>query len=262
MIILVIKMSEYYHYISESKVEMIFSRISHSKKEKTANEVGVDLKVIKAIFKKESEVDTHANKYEKVNFVSHYIKQNKKVSGVLGEGQWFSEGHFPLIAVSPKSNENILLYISKLSDRSYLILAGSKKNAIGGYFDHDDPASYSYQYDVIKNLEDLVEMDFDFLEKGHPKSYLDTSRELGIINGDTATTEFNKEWGFGSTFNIVQSIWEYSRKRDYLILNHSFLAKKLVVTRHIHRANISEENEQNEYSIVIGAPIYVADPEE
>lgn len=235
-------MIKYYDYISESKLDMIFPQIPNNTKEKTSIELGFDLGFIKSIFKTESDIDNGANLITKVMFISNFIIKNEHTTDVKSDGDWAYEESIPLYSISPKGNKNISLFVSKLGEKSFLILCGSKKNVIGKNKLFESSSTYSYQNDILDFFESDIKTIFNGLDKEK------TEINLSFIGlSDNATTQFN-DWSYGSMFNITNLL---VKNYKYPTQKKSLLARIFFKSSHVH------ENE--EYELIVGSPIYIAD---
>ena len=93
---------KYYVYISDSKVDMLLQQIPHSEKKKLASEFKVDLKVLGATWKRESEPE----------------------QGRISRLDWK-----PYTDKTSKAN---IVYFSGIAERSIIGLAGSTHHLMGG----------------------------------------------------------------------------------------------------------------------------------
>ncbi len=64
---------KYYVYISDAKVNMLLSQIPHDVKHKIAQELGIDIKIFKAMRKVESEYEE--DRVSKLETVANYIRE-------------------------------------------------------------------------------------------------------------------------------------------------------------------------------------------
>jgi hypothetical protein len=83
---------KYYVYISDTKIDMIYSQIPQRKLEEISGELKIDLKLFSATVKKSSGTQ---NRYTKVDIVSHYLLKHAKV-GSINEPQTYFTGTIPM----------------------------------------------------------------------------------------------------------------------------------------------------------------------
>ena len=160
------------------------------------------------------------------------------------------EESFSFFTIVPENNENIVLFISQIGDRSYLVLGGAKSNVTGANvkLDEKSSSSFSYEFDIIKYLKTLLDSTFEGIN--YEKDEI--TKEIMTMGKDLATTQFD-HWKFGSLFNITNHLVQYS---EYPPKNFSFLAKNFTVTAHEQKDHLGN---LNHYKLIIGSPIYIAD---
>jgi Family of unknown function (DUF7019) len=83
---------KYYLYVSDSKVDMLFSQIPLKWTESICTELKLDLKLISLNIKPETKEDT---RYSKLNVVIEYLRRNNLLGTISSPGSYFA-GSLPL----------------------------------------------------------------------------------------------------------------------------------------------------------------------
>jgi hypothetical protein len=120
---------EYYLYVSDTKVNMIYDQMPTPLREKVATELKIDLKFLSTTF---SEALALKNRYMKLDVVANYIRQDESV-GTVDEPDVYFEGTLPmrwggLPGDGPKTNT--VIFTGKISD-ARLVLGGSNRFVLG-----------------------------------------------------------------------------------------------------------------------------------
>jgi Family of unknown function (DUF7019) len=122
---------KYYVYVSDIKVDMIYSQISHSKKKKIIKEIKSDLKLFGGILKTETEVED--NRFNKLETVANFIRESIDVGSVESPGTWIA-GVLPMVTYVYEES-NFVYFINPVEEKSQIqhiiALGGSSKHLIG-----------------------------------------------------------------------------------------------------------------------------------
>jgi hypothetical protein len=117
---------KYYLYISDAKVDMLLPQIPHEAKKKVSLEVGVDLKLLKATRKSETESDE--SRISRLETVVTFINKYGRV-GSLDNPDDFIYDTQPM-CLGPFRAERIAYFTGK-TQRTTFALAGSASHLIG-----------------------------------------------------------------------------------------------------------------------------------
>jgi hypothetical protein len=80
---------KYYVYISDSKLDMLYSQVPHSVKKKVSTDMKIDFKVFGG--SRKSEKETEENRMTKLEAVVRFIEENEDVGTVDSDGRYFAD---------------------------------------------------------------------------------------------------------------------------------------------------------------------------
>lgn len=140
---------KYYIYISDAKVDMLFPQVPHEIKKKVATEFGIDLKVLVAKRKVESESED--NRISRLEAVLSFIGKYGNVGSVDEPDEYF-EDTMPMRFLSLGDS---LIYLSGHTERTLLGLGGSGKHIIGALPNPNTPISSSFAFVILELLSKL-----------------------------------------------------------------------------------------------------------
>jgi hypothetical protein len=151
---------KYYIYVSEAKVDMIFSQIPKRARDRIATELKFDLKIFSTIFKEGEAKDTL---YSKLKVVIDYIEKNYDVGTIDNPKEYF-KGNLPMRwgPFPPNEMPASVVYFAGQTDSTVLGLGGSLKHVIGsqGDWSQSTPNSFTpYLLSVLEKELDLTEME-------------------------------------------------------------------------------------------------------
>ncbi len=230
-----------YDYISEAKLDQIFSQIDRGLKTETASYLGLDIEEVQQIFNTKKD---ESKLFEKLKFVTNYIENEERITGLENTGDWVFEKNMLMYTISPLGNKNICLFVSKLKERSFLVLCGSRKHMLGNSQNLETSSTFSYEKDILNSFEGEMSDLFTGLDK---ERYLVNSSFVGFR--DSATTQF-KDWAYGSMYNITLLLIEFCK---YPPREKSFLSRIYFKSSHKHKGET--------YELILGSPIYIANAE-
>src|ERR1700674_859806 len=80
---------KYYVYISDSKLDMLYSQVPHAVKKKVSTDLKIDFKVFGG--SRTSEKETEENRMTKLEAVVRFIEENEDVGTVDSDGSYFAD---------------------------------------------------------------------------------------------------------------------------------------------------------------------------
>jgi len=231
---------KYFIYISDSKVDMLYSQIPRQTRNNIATELKIDLKIISAKF---DEQPPEKTRYSKLDVVTNYIKKHEDV-GTINEPRNYFQGTIPMRwAQFPQHSYNRTLagtpgidqldqfvYFSNQIDfesQNKLIvgLGGSVQHLVG--------------YRTPSKIESLtIQIPHSSLP-GISTMLFQLSEEIDDLDSFPNST-------IGNAFRLALDLEGSGRKTQTPIQTMEFLARRLL------------EGEINNYRVIIGSPIYVA----
>jgi len=234
---------KYYIYISDAKVDMLFPQVPHDIKKKVATEIGIDIKLLTAKRKVESE--TEENRISRLETVLSFIREYSNVGSVDEPDEYFG-GSMPLRFLYPVEVWSGI-YLSGHTEKTMLGLSGSLKHMLGFGFPIPNDAMlpsnavwilhWLKKLDVTKtSLEELFNprLNLPANESTKPPSNLDLKLVAGLES-------LRDDLGF--------SIYE----------NVDFVAKRLSFQRATPRAlGFQDEDHAPFHQILLGSPLYLA----
>jgi hypothetical protein len=117
---------KYYIYISDAKVDMLYSQIPQKLKSNLAAELKIDLKVLSASVKREKSEET---RYSKLQIVIDYIEEHMAV-GTVDSPKAYFRGTMP-IKWGPYGSREPVVYFGGATKKTVLGLGGSLHHVIG-----------------------------------------------------------------------------------------------------------------------------------
>jgi hypothetical protein len=217
--------AKYFVYLSDTKVNMLFTQIPRSLKSKIATEIEIDLQFLRTTFRDRDNQDQET-RYSKLQVVLKHIEGRNIVGTIESSKPYFKGeldmrwGEFP---------ETGLVYFTGMVNDTILGLGGSLKHVIGKqsieHLETSGSSSYGIQRSLIEELglEPLVD---------------ELRRET--YGGGNRITNVDKE---ELTWTIEDA---YDRIRGGIKNRVEFVARRLF------------EDKQQPPKVVLGTPIYVA----
>jgi hypothetical protein len=130
---------KYYIYISEAKVDMLYSQIPQKLLKKIASELNIDLNFgIASIGATVKQNQTEETRYSKLRLVVEYIEKNFKVGWVEAPGTYFKGSllmDWGLLDNSKSEQPSYAVYFGGSTDRTLFGMIGSTHHLIGNRSD-------------------------------------------------------------------------------------------------------------------------------
>lgn len=150
----------YYHYISDSKVEMLFQQIPPSFLEGVKVELGFDFGLFKG--KLAGEQHTVASRIARVEAVERYIDNQSTVRSSPEEMTWL-RGTFAAKVGYLSDCPGLILFGGPFTG-STLLLAGSEGHLLAGSANPGKDLGWSFMPRLLDALRDYIDFNYDFLD--------------------------------------------------------------------------------------------------
>jgi hypothetical protein len=147
---------KYYLYVSDAKLEMLYSQIPVRMRDKIAAELKVDLKVISATF---SEKNREESRYTRLDVVCNYIHENLPVGNMAHPESYFAGTISMQWGLVTGTSSGRIVYFGGEEGNVVLGLAGSRHHVVGfqGEGMVDTPPTFgagsSMVHGVLEQLE-------------------------------------------------------------------------------------------------------------
>jgi hypothetical protein len=138
---------KYYIYISDAKVDMLFPQVPHDIKKKVATEWKMDLKLLSASRRTETESDD--NRVARLETVIDFIREYGNLGSVDAPDEYIQDTL--LMRWGPSKDEDGMVYFSSKTDRTIVGLGGSMRHVIGSNSGEARPYSH-FVFDALKFL--------------------------------------------------------------------------------------------------------------
>jgi hypothetical protein len=209
---------KYYIYISDAKVDMLFSQIPHDIKKKVALEFGFDLKLFSAKRKVETELED--DRIARLEAVLAFIREYGKI-GTVDKPNEYIEGTMAMrfISYSGSLEREEGIYLSGHTKKTAIGLGGSAKHLVGGMpVSSDRLSGNSLTYAILSHVRELV---------------------------DESEIKNPQMWG-----EVIASL--ESMTEDDSAENFEFVAKRLLFTNNI------ENTDSHYRQALLATPLYLA----
>jgi len=218
---------KFYIYISDAKVDMLYSQIPQKLKSKLAAELKIDLKVLSASVKQEKSQET---RYSKLKIIVDYIEKNMDIGTVDNPGAYF-KGSMP-VKWGPYGMDEPIVYFGGRTKKTILGLGGSLHHVIGR-----DTGEHVHSSSVTPYLLAVLNNE---LELPPPM--------------DMEISGLSMEEMIPGALDAVAIATERLKGPEQRV---EFLAKRLL---YLSGANTGEKDwrRPNNESVLLGTPIYVA----
>jgi hypothetical protein len=245
---------KYYLYISDAKVDMLISQIPHEAKKKIATEWKVDLKLLSASRKAESEPDD--TRIARLEAVVSFIREYGDVGSVDAPGEYVADtldmnwvqlrdstgrarrSGIPGLTARGDSPDGPIVYFGARTERTYICLGGSRKYSLGNV-EPSTAGNSSFAPALIAGL--IAGLEWGGLE---PETVpLDKVWMHGNTEDDKAFSDFT-----GKDLPLL-AIWLAATGYSTVKQNLEFLAKRL-----IYRASPFADGSH----CLLASPLYVA----
>ena len=141
---------KYYIYISDAKVDMLFPQVPHDIKKKVALEFKMDLKLLSA--SRKTETETEDNRIARLETVVDFIRQYGDVGSVDDPGEYVADcltmrwGSY-----GDSLEDSPVVYFGGTTEKTIVGLGGSMKHLLGSAVE-SHPHSYSARPFLMKYL--------------------------------------------------------------------------------------------------------------
>ncbi len=222
---------KYYIYISDAKVDMLFPQVPHDIKKKVALEFKMDLKLLSA--SRKTETESEDNRIARLETVVDFIREYGKV-GSVDEPDEYIEDSLPMRwgNYSGSSEQSPVVYFGAETDKTIVGLGGSMKHLIGSSGD-----SSAHSHSATPFLLDFL---FKELNIDHPNPDLEPARE-------------HDRRGGRRDFTPIEGVALASPQMHGPSQNVEFLAKRLAYGRIENLGPILEGR-----SSLLATPLYIA----
>lgn len=117
---------KYYVYISDAKVDMLYPQVPHSIKKKVATEFGVDLRILKA--SRKAETESEENRITRLETILSFIHEYGRVGSIDNPDEYIED----VLSMSFVDFTKLgAIYLSGETKETALGLAGSARHLIG-----------------------------------------------------------------------------------------------------------------------------------
>lgn len=240
---------KYYLYISDTKVDMLLQQIPHDVKEKLASEFKIDLKILGATWKRESEIER--GRISRLEAVCEFLNTFGNVGHADEPSQYIADTLLMKWNTYTHDLGKVdIVYFGGVTDKSIVGLAGSTHHLIGSTLQPKDviisSAGMSAGPPIIFWLEGLGRTVCDSLMIYEYMRPDDTYRNLGPESNSWLMNAF-----------LVTQTMQGPKQ------NLEFLAKRLFqgdyyYDRKQYEAPIKTLEDKKLWHVVIGTPLYVA----
>jgi len=146
---------EYYLYISESKVNMLFPQIPEAAKGKLGAEVGVNVGVLKATVKAEKESQSKDNLIVHLQAVVDYLKKSEEPGSVDKPKSWIEDTLSARVIYLAENNQ-VVFFIGTSPGGTRFALGGSAANLLSHQKPEQVQIGWSFLPDLIQSLRAMV----------------------------------------------------------------------------------------------------------
>jgi hypothetical protein len=229
---------KYYIYISDSKVDMLLSQIPHDQKKKIATEFKIDLKLLSA--SRKAETEDESNRFTRLEAVTAFIREYGNV-GSVDEPDEYIKGDLlmhwgPYINVYDYSgDESPLVYFGGSTERTIVGLGGSSKHVIGA-----GGQSSSHSHSITPFLISYLEKQLGLKKKPNP-DVIDVKLHERRFFGKSLTEQERVDESLHAVYLATSQMMGPQQRLE-------FLAKRLLYGTYRHA----------EKQILLATPIYVA----
>lgn len=143
---------KYYHYISASKVDMLFPQVPRTLRENVSAEFGFNLGVVSG------SVGAEANRFDdpiaRLKVVERYLLTHDQVGSIEHPRDWFA-GEMMAKAVGLWTGGGAVFFVGEVGD-TVVALGGSERNLLGSTSSSNAGPGFSELEPMMEALEELV----------------------------------------------------------------------------------------------------------
>jgi hypothetical protein len=238
---------KYYIYVSDSKVDMLYSQIPHGIREKIAAELKIDLKVLSVSLKEKA---TEQTRYSKAELVAAYIEKQEDLGTADHPGTYIKD-ILPM-KWGQYSEKDGLVYFGGRLDDTIVGLCGSMHHVIGTNIGESSAHAYSLTPLIIAALlKDNSEADVLM----RTEAYSSFSRTHSLGNSSDSRSVPSKP--------VLRAVALATTKMGGPVQRLEFLAKRLVegwleASDTIYGEQLAPTDRDTRLRVLLGSPIYVA----
>lgn len=140
---------KYYLYISDTKVDMLYSQIPKNLRDQLSTELKINLKIIST---KLSQKSREENRFSKLDIVTKYLEDHEEVGSIDLPGPYFS-GVLPMSFVLLAHDA---VYFTGQTMYSITVLGGSRKHVVGERTEFSEPSLD--QFGMSPRLQKMIEL--------------------------------------------------------------------------------------------------------
>lgn len=262
---------EYYVYISDAKLDMLYEQIPTRLRDRLATELKIDLKLFSTAF---SEHPSEKSKFAKLKLVTDFITKNEQV-GTIDEPQSYFAGTLEMSWGPYGIGDEQIVYFGGFNDKTIVGLGGSLKHVIGNGTDkllHSGSHTPYLVATLIKELQLSIPKSFpqhgkydEHFEEISPETPVELLSEMGIIDYGTPEVELLTNESRLEIYNLysydkrmaLAAVGQASLHIPSVRQKLKFLAKKLIFSGDIPQEELNSSQKSSK-QILLGTPIYVA----
>lgn len=171
---------KFYVYISDAKVDMLLPQIPHDTKQKVATEFGIDLKVLTA--KRRSETESEQDRIGRLETVSTFIREHENV-GSVDEPDEYIDDTLPM-RWGPYGwdDKAPMVYFGGETKKTILGMGGSVQHVVGSM----GSSSPTHSHSVTPYLLGYLKERLDIPESHNTEQ---KRRDWGLMAVHLATTQ-------------------------------------------------------------------------
>lgn len=224
---------KYYIYVSQTKVDMLFSQIPQGIRDRIATELKFDLKIFSVTLKEDATKNTL---YSKLKVVVEYIETILR-PGTIDTPKDYFKGLLPMNWAPIDKDSNKIVYFASNTARTSLILCGSLHHVLGY---HSSPVVFSGSL-PLHFMEVLNKILRSTVDKNEDDPERLLSQLLSIPN-ELHLREFEQRWALSDITTLASKIGPTGLVKQPV----EFLARRLL------------EGQDGDRHVLLGSPLYVA----
>jgi hypothetical protein len=235
----------HYLYISDVKLNMYYEQIPPKLRDKIAVDLKIDLKIIGATIK---EQPLPESRYQKLQFVERYLRDNEKVGSIKEPATFFAgtaDMKYGTIASGSKERGNLVLFGAMFPASDYVAtnfecclgLVGSKHHIVGS----NEPNRVSETW-----TEGSLALGMVVPHLGEALAHKLDNPDLDDRDNESQGRHRSHDDTLDVVIKSVDNVWKLGQAREKL----EFLAKRLTAGEHMWEDKTRE--------VVFGTPLFVA----
>lgn len=262
---------EYYVYVSDAKLEMLYEQIPTRLRDRLATELKIDLKLLSTAF---SEQPSGKSKYAKLKLVTDFITKNKQVGTIDNPLSYFA-GTLEMSWGPYGTGDEQIVYFGGSTNKTIIGLGGSLKHVIGNGTDkllHSGSHTPYLLATLIRELQLSIPKSFpqsgkydEHIEEINPDVPVEFLFEMGVLDYGTPGAELLTEESRLEIFNTyshnegmaLAAVANASQYIPSVRQKLKFLAKKLIYSSDLPQSKLNWPR-RNDKAILLGTPIFVA----